>query len=63
MSTVPNPNDYATSDEFRAAFRAYELEAQAARDLERLTELASAGARTTRCPCGYGPFDSCPICD
>jgi hypothetical protein len=63
MATLPSPNDYATPAEFFTAYNNYQRQVRAERDAAFLVELAAIGARTEDCPCGYTPFDSCPICD
>lgn len=59
----PNPRDYPHGADYFAAVDEYHQQASAERDAALLLKLAELGARTTRCVDGYGPFDSCPICD
>jgi hypothetical protein len=61
--TVPRPSDYATSAAFHTAYDTYRRQVDAAAQTDMLAQLAAAGARTTDCPCGYSPFDTCPIHD
>lgn len=61
--TVPKPSDFATSADFHNAYNEYRAQVDGERRAELLAELAALGARTTRCPCGYGPLDSCPVHD
>lgn len=63
MPTVPSPSDYPTFVEFYAAYKAYRAEVDAEQAQAVLANLAAIGVRTTRCPCGYGPLDTCPIHD
>lgn len=63
MATVPNPADYATGADFWAAYREHREATHREQDAALLATLAELGARTTDCPCGYTPFDSCPACD
>jgi hypothetical protein len=63
MNTLPSPNDYATPSGFFAAYNDYQRQSRAERDAQFLVTLAELGARTEDCPCGYTPFDSCPVHD
>lgn len=61
--TVPKPSDYATTGDFYTAYDAYRLRVDAEQNANLLAQLAALGARTTVCPCGYTPFDTCPVHD
>jgi hypothetical protein len=61
--TVPTPSDYTTPGDFHDAYDAYRRQVDAGRDAQMLATLAELGARTTDCPCGYTPFDTCPVHD
>ncbi len=62
MATLPSPADYPDGG-FMDAYRAYRVQVDAENDAAFLATLAEAGARTTACPCGYTPFDTCPVHD
>lgn len=61
MLTPPSPGDDRSA--FWDAYYAYRRRVDAQRDADLIARIAAAGGRGTTCPCGYGPLDSCPICD
>lgn len=63
MLTVPSPADYPNSDDFWTAYYAYRRQVDAQHRADVLAQIVAGGGRGDRCPCGYGPLDTCPVHD